>query len=76
MTRKEELKIIEDLIKSLYPVAKCGLFSTRNIVGDRMETIFEGEFFTLDMCYGYSYFEVFGTTDEEFRELEKFYDKL
>ena len=76
MTRKKELKIIKDLIKALYPIAKCGLFNTRNIAGDRMETIFEGEFFTLDICYGYSYFEVFGTTSEEFETLIKFYNKL
>ena len=30
----------------------------------------------IDICYGYSYFEVFGLTSEEFTELEKYYKEL
>ena len=41
-----------------------------------METIFEGRFFTIDVCYYYGYFEVFGTTDDEFKELLDLYYSL
>lgn len=30
----------------------------------------------IDVCYYYSYFEVFGLSDAEFEELEKYYDSL
>ena len=30
----------------------------------------------IDICYKHSYFEVFGLTDEEFKELKDYYVKL
>ena len=30
----------------------------------------------IDVCPGWSYFEVFGLTTEEFRELKNFYESL
>jgi len=30
----------------------------------------------IDICYHYEYFKVFGLTDDEFKDLEKYYDKL
>ena len=41
-----------------------------------MDTIYEDEELTIDICYGYMYFEVFGLSDEEFEELEKYYYSL
>lgn len=38
-----------------------------------MSTIYDEDGLTIDVCYRYSYFEVFGLTDEEFEELKKFY---
>ena len=76
MNREKELNLIKELITGLYPSADCGLFNTRNTVGDDMETIYKTELFTLDICYNWSYFEIFGTTDEEFKMLEQFYDSL
>lgn len=76
MERKKELEKVKEIIKEYYKDGGCGLYATRNFVGDPMITIFEGEYFTVDICYHYSYFEVFGTTDIEFSELIKFYDKL
>ena len=73
MTREEEFNIIKNLIKKHIKEADCGLFDIRNCVGDRMLTIFEGEYFILDICYDYSYFEIFGTNDDEFEELENYY---
>lgn len=41
-----------------------------------MSTIYDEDGLTIDVCYYYSYFEVFGLTDEEFEELKKFYAYL
>ena len=41
-----------------------------------MENIYESEDLIIDICYGYAYFEVFGLTDEEFDELENYYESL
>ena len=76
LKRNKEFSKIKELIKNNYKDADCVLFDTKNIVGDYIETIFKGEFFTLDICYGYSYFEVFGTTQKEFEELQNFYKDL
>lgn len=76
MTRKEELAEVKSVIESNYYRADCGLYFTRNIVGDAMETIFDGEFFTVDVCWGWAYFEVFGCEEDEESELEELYGKL
>lgn len=64
MTREKEFDKVKNMIKEYYDDATCGLFDTRNLLGDVMETIFNGKYFTLDICYNYGYFEVFGTTEE------------
>lgn len=51
----------------------CGIFNTRNIVGDSMEEIFNNDGLKIDICRLWKYFEVFGLSDGEFKELEKFY---
>lgn len=76
MSREQEFQHIKEIIKDYYSAGDCGLYNTRNLVGDLMITIFNGKYFTLDLCYYYSYFEIFGTTKEEFEELKKFYERL
>ena len=76
MKREEEFEKVKELIKKYYNEADCGLYNTRNIVGDSMATIFDGEYFTLDICYNWSYFEIFGTTENEFNELYEIYKKM
>lgn len=39
-------------------------------------TLYEDDEITIDVCQFWSYFEVFGLTDEEFRELKGFYEAL
>ena len=70
------LEKAKEIVKAYYRVADCGIFNSRNIVGDTMETIYEGEGLTIDICYYYSYFEVFGLSDTEFEELEMYYNSL
>ena len=73
MTRKEELKKVKEIIKETIDDYSCGIFSTRNIAGDYMETLFDGEYFTLDACFNWAYYELFGTTEEEFKEVSDYY---
>ena len=74
-TRKEELAAVKAVIEGSFAEATHGLFFTRNTVGDEMETIFDGKFFTVDICYGYRYFEVFGCDEDEKAGLKAFYDE-
>ena len=50
-------------------------FDSRNFAGDYMETIYDEDGITIDICYGYRYIEIFGLTPEEterFSELSTF----
>lgn len=76
MHREKEFEEVKKLIRANYDYADCGLYGTRNTIGDYMTNIFEGEYFTLDICYDYRYFEVFGATLEEFSILKAIYNKL
>lgn len=70
------LEKAKEIVKAHYSDADCGIFDSRNIVGDVMETIYKDEGLTIDICYGYSYFEVFGLSDAEYEELEQYYYSL
>ena len=67
---------VKNVIRDRYVEADCGLFFTRNWIGDPMSTIWEKDGVTIDICYNYQYFEVFGLTEEEEKELLAFYDSL
>lgn len=70
------LERAKKIIKRFYRVADCGIYDSRNICGDSMETIYDEDGLTIDICYLYSYFEVFGLSNDEFKELEKYYNSL
>lgn len=74
--RMSKLDIAKQVIKEYYTEAQCGIFDCRNIVGDPMATIYDDGSLTIDICYYYSYFEVFGLTDIEFQKLVFFYNGL
>ena len=76
MTKEEEFNKVKEKIKEYYDEASCGIYDTRNLVGDAMTTIFRGKYIQLDICFYYSYFEVFGTTEEEFEKLYDYYEGL
>lgn len=76
MNRIEEFKKVKQIIKNLYPQARLGIFNTHNWCGDLTINIFSGEYFDVDICYQYEYFEVFGTTDKEWDALERLYEAL
>lgn len=74
MNRLEKAK---EIIRENINDARCGIFDTRNIAGDRMSTIYDEDYdLQIDICYRWEYFEVFGLSDDEFNELEEFYYKL
>lgn len=70
------LEKAKEVIKEHYNSADCGIFNTRNIVGDPMETIYNDNGLTIDICYWYAYYEVFGLSGEEFEELADYYREL
>ena len=70
------LQKAKEVIKKHISSARCGIFDCRNLVGDEMTNIYEDGSITIDICYFWEYFEVFGLTREEFAELEKYYEKL
>lgn len=76
MTREQEYNKIFKLIELNFNVANCGMFFSRNTVGDEMKTIFDGEHFKLDICYGWQYFELFGANEKEQDDILTFYDHL
>lgn len=67
---------VKNVIGNRYKDAMCGLFFTPNWAGDPMSTIWEEDGVTIDICYEYQYFEVFGLTEEEENELLAFYNSL
>lgn len=65
-------RIIKEHIES----AMCGIFNTRNCAGDDMTTIYDEDGLTVDICYYWEYFEVFGLSRSDFDVLEDFYETL
>lgn len=72
----DKLEIAKKIIKEHYNEANCGIFDCRNLVGDTMTNIYDENGLSIDICYGWAYFEVFGLTNEEFTKLEIYYEKL
>lgn len=73
MTKLERAK---EVIKNDFKSFSCGIFDCRNWCGDAMMTLYVDDDIKIDVCPFWSYFEVFGLTDEEFRELKNFYESL
>ena len=48
---------------------KIQAFNSRNLVGDQMYTIYDEDGITVDMCYEWSYIEIFGLTQQQFEDL-------
>lgn len=74
--KEEHMEKIKSIIKEYFDDARCGLFYSRNCMGDRMTTIYSNERVTIDICYDYAYFEVFGLNADEQQELRKYYKEL
>ncbi len=73
MTKLEKAK---EIIKENFKDADCGLFDYPNTVGDPMDIIYADDGLRIYICYYYSYFEVFGLSEDEFDELAEYYCSL
>ena len=76
MSNISRIDKVKNVIRDRYADALCGLFFTRNFIGDPMSTIWEEDGVTIDICYDHEYFEVFGLTADEESELLAFYTSL
>lgn len=47
----------------------CGIFNTRSLVDDSMETIYSKNGVTVDACDDWGYLEIFGLKEEDFAKL-------
>ena len=70
------LEKAKEVIKEHYEEADCGIFNTRNWAGDIMTTVYDEDGLTIDICYNWSYYEVFGLSEDEFKELSVYYNSL
>ena len=73
MSNLEKAKAI---IKENWENADCGIFDCYNWTGDPMEKLYEDDELLIDICWRYSYFEVFGLSKDEFEKLEEYYHEL
>ena len=71
-----KLEKAKEIIKENFEDANCGIFNCRGWMGDIMTTIYYEDGLCIDICYGYAYFEVFGLSEAEFGELQKYYNEL
>lgn len=71
-----KLDIAKRIIRGNYYSHDCGIFNTRNKVGDPMRIIYNGDDLRIEVCDSYAYFEVFGLSKEEFAELRDYYDNI
>lgn len=71
-----KLEKVKEIITKNFSKGDCGIFNTQNIAGDRMITIYADGELTINICYTWSYFEVFGLSDDEFTKLARYYSKL
>ena len=71
-----KLEKAKEIIKKYYKEGDCGIYDSRNVVGDWMTNIYDDGELVIDICYSWSYFKVFGLSDEEFDELARYYSQL
>ena len=71
-----KVEIAKNIIRENFSIADCGLFNSHNIAGDKMTNIYNKDGLSIDICYDWSYFEVFGLTEVEFYELLYYYDNI
>lgn len=69
-------KVISFFKKNPEYLVDCGIFSTRNIAGDSMETIYSEDNVVVDYCYEYDYLEIFGLSHDEFEEVAMALEKM
>lgn len=69
-----KLDIAKEVISEYLPEGLCGIFDCLSREPDEKVPIYVSEGLVILFCWYWSYFEVFGLSDEEFKELENWYD--
>lgn len=70
---KTKLEIAKQIVKENCHAACHGMYNCRGTAEDTMNTLYDDGELRIDICYGWSYFEVFGLSPNDFAELERFY---
>lgn len=73
MTKLEKAK---EVIKNNYENGNCGIYNSHGIYEDEMITIYNEDGLTIDICYEWKYFEVFGLLQDDFEQLKEYYYKV
>lgn len=76
--REQILNTIKAIIVENFEDASCGIYHTRNILGDSMTNLYS-DFragIKVDICYDCGYFEIFGLDYEEWKNIKEFYNSL
>ena len=73
---KTPLEKAKEIVKEYVWSANCGIYNCRNSAGDPMECLYDDGELSVDICYSWAYFEVFGLNSKEFSELEDYYEAL
>ena len=74
--REKEFEEVKKVLKENIEEARCGLFFSKNDVGDPMTNLYIGKNFTVEVCWKWYYYEVFGCDIKEERELINYYEKI
>lgn len=68
--KEKRLIKLKKFLKEVFKT-KIQAFTTKNILGDYMVTIYKKDGIQVDYAPDYKYIEIFGLTDKEYEELEK-----
>ena len=72
--RKDIVKEVMKFLVNEYP-AGVQMFKTRNISGDSMENVYSKFGVTIDYAFGYDYIEIFGLHENEFKFVQRSWDR-
>lgn len=67
MEHKENIQKLKKFLSENFSGVQA--FTTRNIIGDLMETVYESDGIVVDYCELWEYVEIFGIPEEDFEEL-------
>lgn len=67
---------VKEIIKENIGNGCCGIYNCRDIMGDPKRTLYEDEDITVDICDYYSYFEILGLNNNEFKQVKEYYDSI
>ena len=68
--------VVKDIVKKHIDDFRCGIFFTRNLANDLMETIYDDGEVQIDVCREWAYFEIFGLNNNEEKEVEEYYNEV